>query len=103
MSDAVTPTRSLVGGLLLIPPVHALLLANSSIYGISGFLHRAFRPSLYHKGAGWEALAGVTGLVAGGIAVGGLELGHADGAGAKDWGSLGKTVGNGLMIGIGTR
>jgi hypothetical protein len=106
MSTPPSPVRSFLGGLLLIPPVHALLLFNQSIFGISGFLHRAVRPKLYRKGAGWEALAGVSGLILGGGVVGwleGLSKGEASSRGSVSSRAFAAVVFNGLLVGLGTK
>ncbi|TFK42402.1 hypothetical protein BDQ12DRAFT_757138 [Crucibulum laeve] len=61
-----TPLQSFLGGLSLPVPVHALMLLNGNVFGISGYVHRATKGS-------FEALMGVTGLILGGMAVGKLE------------------------------
>ncbi|KAF9469165.1 hypothetical protein BDZ94DRAFT_1207145 [Collybia nuda] len=61
-----TPLQSFLGGLGLALPVHALMLLNGNVFGISGFLHRAVR-------GGKEAIVAVVGLVLGGVFVGFLE------------------------------
>ncbi|TFK30120.1 hypothetical protein FA15DRAFT_663483 [Coprinopsis marcescibilis] len=61
-----TPLRSFVGGLALPVPVHALMLLNGNVFGISGFIHRAAKGSI-------EAAAGVAGLVLGGMLVAKLD------------------------------
>lgn len=61
-----TPIQSFLGGLSIPIPVHALLLLNGSVFGISGFVHRAMRGSL-------EDLAGTVGLILGGVFVATLE------------------------------
>ncbi|KAG6918139.1 hypothetical protein DXG01_016328 [Tephrocybe rancida] len=64
-----TPAQSFVGGIGLSLPVHALLLLNGNVFGISGFLHRAVL-------GGKESLCAIFGLILGGAYVGLLE-GHA--------------------------
>src|ERR1700733_9574146 len=61
-----TPTQSFLGGIGLSLPVHALLILNGSVFGISGFVHNAILGDL-------EAASSVAGLVLGGVAVGALE------------------------------
>ncbi|KAJ7285984.1 hypothetical protein C8J57DRAFT_654684 [Mycena rebaudengoi] len=57
------PLHSFLGGLGLSLPVHTLLLLNGTVFGISGFLHRAVRG---HK----EAAASAMGLLSGGVCIG---------------------------------
>jgi len=61
-----TPIQSFLGGLNIPIPVHALLLLNGSVLGVSGFLHRAMRGSP-------EDLSGAAGLILGGVFVATLE------------------------------
>jgi len=61
-----TPLQSFIGGLCLPIPVHTLLVLNGSVFGISGFVHRAVRGS-------YEGLMAVAGLVLGGIIVAAIE------------------------------
>lgn len=61
-----TPTVPFIAGLCLAPPVHLLTLLNGSVFGVSGFVHRAFKRDK-------EALNGVFGLAIGGAIVGLLE------------------------------
>ncbi|ESK94570.1 family integral membrane protein [Moniliophthora roreri MCA 2997] len=87
-----TPLRSFLGGVGLSFPVHALLTLNGSVFGISGFLHRAVRGSK----EGWTA---VLGLVSGGVAIGLLE-----GRGPQlRMPELPVVLLSGLLVGVGTR
>lgn len=61
-----TPIQSFLGGLCIPIPVHALLLLNGSVFGVSGFVHRAMRGNP-------EALSGAVGLILGGVFVAMLE------------------------------
>jgi uncharacterized membrane protein YedE/YeeE len=61
-----TPIQSFLGGLSIPIPVHALLLLNGSVFGISGFVHRAL-------GGSAEGLSGAAGLILGGVFVAMLE------------------------------
>jgi uncharacterized membrane protein YedE/YeeE len=61
-----TPLQSFVGGLGLTLPVHAFLILNGDVFGISGFLHRAVQGSK-------EAITAVVGLVVGGALVAIIE------------------------------
>ena len=63
-----TPLQSFVGGIGLAIPTYSLLILNGDVFGISGFLHRAVQGSK-------EPIAGVAGLVSGGILVGIVEGG----------------------------
>nr|GAT53269.1 predicted protein [Mycena chlorophos] len=80
-----------LGGLAMSAPVHSLLLLNGSVFGISGFLHRASRSP--------EAVASTAGLFLGGIVVGLVE-----GTGPSiERISLPFLLGSGLLVGIGTK
>jgi len=61
-----SPLQPFFGGISLSIPVHAFLVLNGSIFGISGFVHRATH------GAKEEIMA-LAGLVLGGLAIGMLE------------------------------
>ncbi|TFK76308.1 hypothetical protein BDN72DRAFT_830863 [Pluteus cervinus] len=61
--SAPRPLQSFLGGLSLPVPIHALLVLNGSIFGVSGFIHRAIFGNK-------EALAGLAGMILGGIYVG---------------------------------
>jgi len=58
-----TPLQSFIGGIGLSLPVHALLVLNGKVLGISGFIHRAVLGDL-------EAAFAVSGLILGGTALG---------------------------------
>ncbi|KAK0210894.1 hypothetical protein DFS33DRAFT_335944 [Desarmillaria ectypa] len=51
-----TPLRSFIGGFGLSLPVHALLLLNGNVFGISGFFHRAVKGNLEALGANTAVL-----------------------------------------------
>ncbi|KAG6832326.1 hypothetical protein H0H87_001967 [Tephrocybe sp. NHM501043] len=57
-----TPVQSFIGGIGLSLPVHALLVLNGNVFGISGFLHRAVL-------GGKEPACAVLGLVLGGASL----------------------------------
>lgn len=90
-----TPLQSFIGGLALPIPVHALVVLNGSVFGISGFLHRAVRGN-------YEAFMAVAGLVLGGMIVAAIE-----GSGQY----LSQTAGlpleqlllSGFLVGLGTK
>ena len=88
-----TPFQSFVGGLGLTIPVHALLLLNGDVFGISGFLHRAVQGNK-------EAIAALAGLALGGALVGIVE-------GPALTSSLTLTIPNvllsGFLVGIGSK
>ncbi|KAJ6623529.1 hypothetical protein B0H10DRAFT_1786205 [Mycena sp. CBHHK59/15] len=87
------PLQSFLGGLGLSLPVHALLLLNGSIFGISGFLHRAV-----HLG-GSEARASTLGLLFGGMFVGMLE-----GAGPQPFPlAPSRLLLSGFLVGVGSK
>ncbi|KAF8892496.1 hypothetical protein BD779DRAFT_1661235 [Infundibulicybe gibba] len=61
-----SPLQSFLGGLGMPLPVHALLLLNGRVFGISGFMHDSIRGNS-------ESICAVAGLISGGIFVGRLE------------------------------
>lgn len=87
-----TPVQSFLGGIGLSLPVHALLLLNGNVFGISGFLHRAVRGSP-------EAVVAVSGLI-----LGGAMVGLTEGAGPRllDL-SLSQVLISGFLIGLGSK
>ncbi|KAG7447933.1 uncharacterized protein BT62DRAFT_891089 [Guyanagaster necrorhizus] len=87
-----TPFRSFIGGLGLSFPVHALLLLNGNVFGISGFFHRAVQGNL-------EALAGISGLIAGGLVIGTLEGTDRTGLGLE----MRQVLLSGFLVGLGTK
>lgn len=87
-----TPLQSFLGGLGIPLPVHALLVLNGNVFGISGFLHGAVRGSK-------EAVAAVAGLILGGFAVGLLEGGATKSSGM----ALPKVLISGLLVGLGSK
>lgn len=87
-----TPLQSFLGGLGLPLPVHALLLLNGNVFGISGFLHRGIRGEK-------EGLVAVSGLLLGGAFVGLLE---GSGPGAFSVG-LPQVLLSGLLVGLGSK
>jgi len=56
MASPPTPLKSFLGGLCLPVSMHALLVLNGNVLGVSGLLHRTVRGNL-------DALSGVGGLV----------------------------------------
>ncbi|KAF5358245.1 hypothetical protein D9756_001399 [Leucocoprinus leucothites] len=89
---APSPLSSLLGGLSLPVPTHALTVLNGNVFGISGFVHRAARGST-------EALVAVVGLILGG-AIGGLI----EGGGPQSSGlSLSELAASGFLVGFGTK
>ncbi|TFY65803.1 hypothetical protein EVG20_g5286 [Dentipellis fragilis] len=91
-SVSATSLQSFLGGLGLTFPVHALLTLNGSIFGISGFMHRAV---MGRK----EDAASVLGLV-----LGGLLIGKIDGLApvVLDSSPL-RMIASGLLVGLGTK
>ncbi|PBK97028.1 hypothetical protein ARMGADRAFT_924055 [Armillaria gallica] len=87
-----TPLRSFIGGFGLSLPVHALLLLNGNVFGISGFFHRAVKGNL-------EALAGVSGLFAGGLVIGILEGSKQAVLGLE----MRQVLFSGFLVGLGTK
>ncbi|KAJ7109498.1 hypothetical protein C8R44DRAFT_802709 [Mycena epipterygia] len=86
------PLHSFLGGLGLSLPVHALLLLNGNVFGISGFLHRAVRGSR-------EAIASALGLLLGGMFVGLTER-----VGPQPFPlSFSRLIISGLLVGVGTK
>lgn len=86
------PLQSFLGGVGLSLPVHALLLLNGSVFGISGFLHRAVRGSK-------EAIASAAGLLLGGMFVGLTER-----AGPQPFPlPFPHVILSGLLVGVGTK
>lgn len=103
-----TPLRSLVGGFLLVPPIHALFLSDATrrpVLGISGFVHRSFNPSSMAVTERFSALAGLAGLVAGGASIEWLLNGASDvfTPSAPTANEIAWKVGIGLLMGLGTR
>src|SRR5260370_6292835 len=63
------PLQGLLGGVSLAIPVFALLTNSGNVFGISGFLHRI--PAGSPRAHAWqEGVAGVLGLVGGGVFIG---------------------------------
>ncbi|KAK7020514.1 Sulf-transp domain-containing protein [Favolaschia claudopus] len=89
------PLRSFVGGLGLSISVHALLLLNGQVFGISGFLHRAV------AGRSKEAVASVLGLLIGGLFIGSTENADAISDGVHVARPL--LLFSGFLVGIGTK
>ncbi|VDC06603.1 unnamed protein product [Peniophora sp. CBMAI 1063] len=84
---------SLLGGVGLALSAHSLLALNDSVFGISGFLHRAVR------GAG-EGAVGVLALISGGFVVGMLEGADVPMLGGT---STVRLAVSGLLVGLGTK
>ncbi|KAJ7741531.1 hypothetical protein DFH07DRAFT_837579 [Mycena maculata] len=86
------PLQSFLGGLGLSLPVHALLLLNGNVFGISGFLHRAVRGNK-------EAVASASGLL-----LGGMFAGLVEGAGPRSFPlTFPALILSGLLVGLGTK
>ncbi|GLB34853.1 putative sulphur transport [Lyophyllum shimeji] len=87
-----TPVQSFLGGIGLSLPVHALLLLNGNVFGISGFLHRAVR-------GGKEAAVAVSGLV-----LGGAYVGFQEGGGPQPFNvGVGRLALAGFLVGLGSK
>ncbi|KZV72877.1 hypothetical protein PENSPDRAFT_603604 [Peniophora sp. CONT] len=84
---------SLLGGVGLALSAHTLLALNGSVFGISGFLHRAVRGAR-------EGAVGVLALVVGGFIVGKLEGADVSLLAGT---SVGRLVASGLLVGLGTK
>ena len=89
------PLHSFLGGLGLALPVHALLLLNGSVFGISGFLHRAFRGSI-------EAIASDVGLLLGGFFAG-LKEENEPQLPIFPMTTFPQLIFSGLLVGVGTK
>jgi hypothetical protein len=63
-----TPLQSFLGGVGLALPAQALLSFNHSMFGISGFIHRAVRGNL-------DDFTSLLGLISGGFAIAFIEGG----------------------------
>ncbi|KAG6867006.1 hypothetical protein C0991_003922 [Blastosporella zonata] len=87
-----TPVQSFIGGIGLSLPVHALLLLNGNVFGISGFVHRAVL-------GGKESICAVLGLILGGAYVGLLE-GHGP---APFQLGVGRVALAGFFVGLGSK
>ncbi|KAG6868713.1 hypothetical protein C0993_011651 [Termitomyces sp. T159_Od127] len=87
-----TPVQSFIGGVGLSLPVHALLILNGDVFGISGFVHRAV---LGRK----EPAFAVFGLILGGAFIGLLE-GHGPSPFPH---GISRVVLSGLLVGLGSK
>ncbi|KAJ7500622.1 hypothetical protein B0H11DRAFT_1800540 [Mycena galericulata] len=86
------PLQSFLGGLGLSLPVHALLILNGNIFGVSGFIHRAAR-------GGKESLVSVVGLL-----LGGMLVGLKEGAGPQSFPlNFAHLIFSGFLVGVGTK
>jgi uncharacterized protein len=88
------PLQSFLGGIGVAVPVHALLVLNGSVLGISSFLHGAIRGRK-------EATISTAGLILGGMAVGAIE-GAGPGPGVVG-NQLWSIFLSGLLVGVGTK
>ncbi|KAJ3922366.1 hypothetical protein F5877DRAFT_34064 [Lentinula edodes] len=87
-----TPLTSFLGGFGLALPVHSLLVLNGSVFGISGFVHRAVRGNK-------EGLIATAGLIIGGIIIGTIE-----GRGPEtSFSPLPSLLLSGFLVGLGTK
>ncbi|KAJ3895673.1 hypothetical protein GG344DRAFT_85733 [Lentinula edodes] len=87
-----TPLASFLGGFGLALPVHSLLVLNGSVFGISGFVHRAVRGNK-------EGLIATAGLIIGGIIIGTIE-----GRGPEtSFSPLPSLLLSGFLVGLGTK
>lgn len=81
----ITPTQGFLGGIGLSLAANLLLFFTGRVFGISGFIHRSFRPSSTSSTTGRRGdILGVTGLVLGGLCVGILESLHPEKAGGVE-------------------
>ncbi len=87
-----TPVQSFLGGVGLALPVHLLMRLNGTVFGVSGFIHRAVKGNT-------EALSAVFGLVVGGVVVGLLESNKPP----LMLVDLPRTLLSGLLVGFGTK
>lgn len=87
-----TPSTSFLGGFGLALPVHALMVLNGSVFGISGLIHRAVRGNK-------EALVATTGLFLGGAIIGFIEGQGPDSSSL----SLQGLLLSGFLVGLGTK
>jgi hypothetical protein len=91
---ASTPARSFVGGIGLGIAAWSLTLLNGSVFGISGFLHRAVKGER-------EAVSGVAGLVIAGMCIGLIEGKDSQAISGID--SVFVVLLSGLLVGLGTK
>ena len=84
--------RSLLGGAGISLAAHELLLLTGNTFGISGFVHRGVNGNS-------ESLAGLAGLVLGGIVVATMERGAVSPLSV----SPGWLLLSGFLVGIGTK
>ena len=89
---APAPLQAFLGGIGLAIPVQDLLTLNGSIFGISGFFHRAALGSS-------EAIASLAGLMLGGFAIGFLRSSHPEIVDPN----LSTMILSGLLVGAGTK
>ncbi|KAG6874240.1 hypothetical protein C0995_003786 [Termitomyces sp. Mi166 len=87
-----TPVQSFIGGVGLSLPVHALLLLNGNVFGISGFVHRAVL-------CGKEPAFTILGLILGGAYIGLLE-GHGP---SPFQHGIGRVALSGFLVGFGSK
>ena len=85
---------ALLGGAGLSLAAHELLLLTGDIFGVSGFVHRSLKGNT-------EAIAGVVGLVVGGIVVAALE--GADNISSPLHASPAWLLLSGFLVGLGTK
>ena len=84
---------SLLGGVGLASSAHTLLALNGSVFGISGFLHRAVRGAR-------EGAVGVSALVLAGYIVGKISGSDVPVLAGT---SIGRLAVSGLLVGLGTK
>ncbi|KAJ8598027.1 hypothetical protein M405DRAFT_802900 [Rhizopogon salebrosus TDB-379] len=88
------PLQALLGGIGIALSIHALLVLNGTVLGVSGFIHRSFRGDK-------AAIFSVAGLALGGITVGIASNVNPPEPGAAS--PFIQTLLSGLLVGIGTK
>lgn len=102
MSFTPVPLQAIVGGISLALPVFHLLILSGKVFGISGFLHRSWKPGPGGRRS-LEDLLAVAGLLVGGFGIGVLEKYGEKGVTLLPSGSLSTSVLAGLLSGAGSK